>query len=235
MALLVRADGTAWIADTGLGDGFTDPLPLRPGHHTQGPFGYLVERLADGERWIGHHHWGAVPGYRMRTEPLPLSAFAPHHLRQSTSSESGFVQTLIVQRPSPTTPSPCAAPPSPPTTPAASTASSCPTRPPSRRPCPAASAFRPPPWTPPGPTPWPAPGPRPASPAGPDPPPSEPGGPPGDHAGGMHRSLERSFPLSTECCANGFFAVRGILLGSYRGPVVPAGPPALSGARGRPR
>ena len=58
-----------------------------------------MERLADGERWVGHHRWGAVPGYRMRTEPLPLSAFAPHHLRQFTSPESGFVQTLIVQRP----------------------------------------------------------------------------------------------------------------------------------------
>ncbi|MFW5416779.1 arylamine N-acetyltransferase [Nocardiopsis sp. CNT-189] len=101
LALLVRAGGTTWIADTGLGDGFTDPLPLRPGRHTQGPFTYEVERLADGEWWVGHHEWGAVPGYRMRTEPLPLSAFAPHHLRQSTSPESSFVQTLIVQRPLP--------------------------------------------------------------------------------------------------------------------------------------
>ena len=101
MALLVHLDGETWLADAGLGEGFLDPLPLRAGEHSIGPFTYTLTPEPAGTWWMGQHEWGSVSGFRMAPEPSPLAAFQEHHRRLSTDPESAFVRTLVVQRPCP--------------------------------------------------------------------------------------------------------------------------------------
>ncbi|MGI8507464.1 MAG: arylamine N-acetyltransferase family protein [Solirubrobacteraceae bacterium] len=99
MALVVQTpDGGSFIAEAGLGEGPLDPLPLRPGVVTAGAFELTIERDRSGW-WIAQHPHGSIPGFWFSRVPAALDAFQPHHLRLSTSVDSSFVQTLVVQRP----------------------------------------------------------------------------------------------------------------------------------------
>ncbi|MDA0184892.1 arylamine N-acetyltransferase [Solirubrobacter phytolaccae] len=100
MALVVDVDGSPWIADSGLGEGFMEPIPLEPGVAKVGPFAWTIELETCGTWWIGAHEWVTFPGFRMDEDPSPVSAFEPHHRRLATSPESPFVKTLVVQKPS---------------------------------------------------------------------------------------------------------------------------------------
>ena len=101
LALVVRTpDAGQFITEAGWGEGPVEPLPLAPGHHRVGAFEYGVERDGDGW-WVAQHDRGSTPGYRFGDRPAALEDFAPHHERLSTSPDSGFVQTLLVQHPYP--------------------------------------------------------------------------------------------------------------------------------------
>ncbi|GIG57634.1 arylamine N-acetyltransferase [Longispora fulva] len=97
LALLVDLDGQTWVADAGLGDGFLDPLPLRPGVHHQGAERYTIEDRGD-RWWIGLDGRTSPPGYHLRTAPLELADFDAWHQRLSTAEDSPFVRTFVVQR-----------------------------------------------------------------------------------------------------------------------------------------
>ena len=75
-----------------------EPLPVAAGRHVAGAFEFTLERDGDGW-WLGQHEYGSSPGYRFGDRPATLDDFASHHERLSTSPESGFVQTLLVQQP----------------------------------------------------------------------------------------------------------------------------------------
>ncbi|WBP85371.1 arylamine N-acetyltransferase family protein [Kitasatospora cathayae] len=100
LALTVRLDGERWLVDAGLGDGLYEPLPLREGSHTQGPFTYaLAPSTAVPGGWrFTHDPRGSFTGMDFAPEPVELSSFAAEHLRLSTSPESGFVRTLTAHR-----------------------------------------------------------------------------------------------------------------------------------------
>jgi N-hydroxyarylamine O-acetyltransferase len=102
LALVVALDGERWLADAGLGEGPVDPLPLVGGVHESpppSPLAWSLELEPDGNWWIGQHAWCSYAGFRMSAPVVELSAFDPHHERLSTSPESNFVRTLVVQRP----------------------------------------------------------------------------------------------------------------------------------------
>ena len=99
MALVVHTpDRRCFIAEAGLGEGPLDPLPLAEGTVTAGAFELSIER-DDGGWWIQQHPFGSIPGFWFSDAPAELEAFQPHHRRLSTSADSSFVQTLVVQRP----------------------------------------------------------------------------------------------------------------------------------------
>jgi N-hydroxyarylamine O-acetyltransferase len=99
LALVVRtAADEAFIAEGGWGEGPLEPLPLAEGPVTVGAFTFVVDREGDGW-WIAQHEHGASPGFRFADAPSTLADFEPFHRYQSTAPESGFVQTLLVQRP----------------------------------------------------------------------------------------------------------------------------------------
>jgi N-hydroxyarylamine O-acetyltransferase len=97
IALLVTIDGERWLADTGIGDAFLEPLPLREGSHRQGDLAYRVERL-DTVVWRVHHHpGGTVASYDLRTGPRVLTDFATPCRHLATSPDSPFVRVLVAQ------------------------------------------------------------------------------------------------------------------------------------------
>jgi N-hydroxyarylamine O-acetyltransferase len=91
-------DAGPFIADAGLGEGPLNPLPLAEGPVRAGAFELAIERECDGW-WVAQHEFGSFPGFRFSDRPATLADFQSHHLRLSTSAESNFVKTLIVQRP----------------------------------------------------------------------------------------------------------------------------------------
>jgi N-hydroxyarylamine O-acetyltransferase len=97
VALLVTIDGEGWLADTGIGDAFLEPLPLREGNHRQGELVYRLERLDAGTWRVHHHPGGTVASYDLRTEPRALGDFAAPCRHLSTSPDSPFVRVLVAQ------------------------------------------------------------------------------------------------------------------------------------------
>jgi N-hydroxyarylamine O-acetyltransferase len=98
LALVVLTPDGRFIAEAGWGEGPVAPLPLTVGRHAVAAFEYELERDGDGW-WLAQHEHGSSPGFRFDDRRASLGDFAPHHARLSTSPESGFVRTLLVQRP----------------------------------------------------------------------------------------------------------------------------------------
>ncbi|MET9540499.1 arylamine N-acetyltransferase [Streptomyces sp. NPDC006553] len=100
LALTVLLDGERWLVDTGLAGGMHDPLPLREGSYTQGPFTYaMAPSVAVPGGWrFTHDPRGSFTAMVFAPEPVELSSFAPKHDWLSTSPESGFVRVATAQR-----------------------------------------------------------------------------------------------------------------------------------------
>lgn len=93
LALVI--DG-AWIAEAGYGEGPLEPLPLRAGRHD----GWLIEPTPEGGWWIGDERpWSSGGGFTILPGVVGMDAFVEPHTRLSTSPDSSFVQTLVVQQP----------------------------------------------------------------------------------------------------------------------------------------
>ncbi|MDX3539406.1 arylamine N-acetyltransferase [Streptomyces sp. MB09-01] len=99
LALTVRIDGERWLVDTGLAGAMHEPLPLREGTYTQGPFTYaMAPSVAAPGGWrFTHDPRGAFTAMDFAPDPVELSSFAAEHVRLSTSPESGFVRVLTAQ------------------------------------------------------------------------------------------------------------------------------------------
>ena len=99
LALVVHTpDAGPFIAEAGWGEGPLDPLPLRPGPVAAGAFTFVIERDGDGW-WVGRREVVSSPGFRFADAPARLADFRTAHERLSTSADSSFVQTLVVQQP----------------------------------------------------------------------------------------------------------------------------------------
>lgn len=89
-----------WLVDVGLGDGLYEPLPLRPGEYRQGPFRYGVARspVTPGGWRLRHDPAGSFAAMDFGWPAAGLADFTAMHEYLSTSPESGFVRTAVVQR-----------------------------------------------------------------------------------------------------------------------------------------
>ncbi|MEV3858626.1 arylamine N-acetyltransferase [Streptomyces sp. NPDC050095] len=99
LALTVLLDGERWLVDTGLAGGMYEPLPLREGTYTQGPFTYGMTPstvVPGGWRFL-HDPRGAFVSMAFAPQPVDLSAFEAKHAFLSTSPESGFVRVCQAQ------------------------------------------------------------------------------------------------------------------------------------------
>jgi arylamine N-acetyltransferase len=89
-----------WLVDAGLGDGPHDPLPLHAGDHPQGPLTFRLRPsdVAPGGWRLDHDARGSFVGMDFAPGPATLDDFRERHEFLSTSPESGFVRTCILQR-----------------------------------------------------------------------------------------------------------------------------------------
>ncbi|MFK0251584.1 arylamine N-acetyltransferase [Amycolatopsis azurea] len=95
IALLVDVEGETWLADTGIGDAFLEPVPLREGTHWQGKLPYRMERL-DAGTWRMHHRpGGTVASWDIRTAPREITEFAER--ARIWPSASPYARVLVAQ------------------------------------------------------------------------------------------------------------------------------------------
>ncbi len=89
-----------WYLDAGLGDALHEPLPLMPGTYRQGPFQFgLATSDSPMADWgFQHHPLGSFSGMAFHAAPTTMKSFADRNVYLSTSTESGFVKLLTVQR-----------------------------------------------------------------------------------------------------------------------------------------
>ena len=88
-----------WFVDAGLGDALHEPMPLVAGEYAHGPFRYVFapDELVDG--WhLTHDPRGSFPGMAFRGDTASIDDFAGWNEHLSTSPDSGFVKTFVVQR-----------------------------------------------------------------------------------------------------------------------------------------
>lgn len=96
LVLLVDLD-RPWVADTGFGDGFLDPVPLAEGEFSQLGLTYRLER--SGARWQFHNQpWGGAAGFDFTAEPRALADFEARCHDLQTSPESSFVRATVCER-----------------------------------------------------------------------------------------------------------------------------------------
>ena len=91
---------TPWLVDVGLGDALHEPLPLREGMYTQGPFTYALRpsEVAPGGWRLEHDRRGTFRGMDFDPASAAMSDFAERHAFLSWSPESGFVRAFVAQR-----------------------------------------------------------------------------------------------------------------------------------------
>ncbi|MGV1007248.1 MAG: arylamine N-acetyltransferase family protein [Dermatophilaceae bacterium] len=99
LALTVSVDGQTWLVDVGLGLGLHEPMPLRPGRHTQGPFTLELQRstLTDGWRLEQDPRIDVFQGVDIADATASMADFQAKHARLSTDPQSGFVAWVSVQ------------------------------------------------------------------------------------------------------------------------------------------
>ncbi|HEX3054072.1 MAG TPA: arylamine N-acetyltransferase [Aggregatilineaceae bacterium] len=85
-----------YLVDVGFGNGFLQPLLLKPGHYQQG---FLTYELAQNDtRWFFSNHQYGGPGYDFTLQPRTLHDFADKCRELQTDPESGFVRVVVCHR-----------------------------------------------------------------------------------------------------------------------------------------
>ncbi len=95
-----EAPEVGWFVDVGLGDGIHEPIPLLEGEYKQGSlvFGMRASEVTPGGWRFDHDPQGSFLGMDFAPETAVMSDFAEKHVELSTSADSGFVRTLVLQR-----------------------------------------------------------------------------------------------------------------------------------------
>jgi N-hydroxyarylamine O-acetyltransferase len=89
-----------WYIDVGLGDALHEPLPLRAGDYTQGPFRLVLAPPAGelGDWDLTHDPAGWFPGMTWSSDPASMDQFEARNQFFATSPDSSFVKVLCAAR-----------------------------------------------------------------------------------------------------------------------------------------
>ena len=97
--LVLRVDlDQPWIADTGIGDCFIEPLPMTEGEHRQDHRHFRLERLTD-DQWRLHNRAGArPPSFDFIDAPADEALLSATCHKLQNDPESMFRRYLVVQQ-----------------------------------------------------------------------------------------------------------------------------------------
>lgn len=104
LAVIVRfkqANGSdlLYLADVGLGDGPSSPVPLIEGPYDESPFSYAVEKKPWGWRFIHDKQHGSFSHFDLAMDAeATADEFIAAHEKLSTDPESSFVKVATAQR-----------------------------------------------------------------------------------------------------------------------------------------
>jgi N-hydroxyarylamine O-acetyltransferase len=98
LVLKIDLEGGPWIADLGLGDGLTEPIPLVEGPHRVAGYDFRLERL-DAAWWRLHNHdMGGAKSFDFTQEPADPARLAAVCEFLRTSPKSVFTQAVMAYR-----------------------------------------------------------------------------------------------------------------------------------------
>jgi N-hydroxyarylamine O-acetyltransferase len=102
LALTVRCvDDSWWFAEVGMSDAICEPIPLKTGRYSHGPFDYRLEEIngPHGPGWRFHHDpSGSFGGMDFYLIPARVEVIEAAHRRLSTTPDSPFTRLLSVGR-----------------------------------------------------------------------------------------------------------------------------------------
>ena len=96
-----RAHGAdlLYLADVGLGDGPSSPVPLIEGPYDESPFSYAIEKKPWGWRFIHDKQHGSFSHFDLASDAeATADDFIATHQKLSTDPESSFVKVATAQR-----------------------------------------------------------------------------------------------------------------------------------------
>lgn len=96
LVLLANLDKT-FVVDTGFGDGFLHPIPLKESVFTERGFEFKLEKLDDGHWRFHNHKFGGAPSFDFKTAPADETQLTNQCQHLQASEESPFVMVLIAQ------------------------------------------------------------------------------------------------------------------------------------------
>lgn len=95
LILLVQLE-QPYLVDVGFGNGFLQPIPLRPGRYRQN---FLTYELSQNDtHWCFTNHQYGGPGYDFTLQPHAFHDFADKSCELQTNPESGFVRVVVCHR-----------------------------------------------------------------------------------------------------------------------------------------
>ena len=98
LVLKVDLDDEPWIADVGLGDGLTEPIPMAEGVHHVAGYDFRLERL-DARWWRLHNHdMGGAKSFDFTLEPADPARLGAVCQFLRTSPHSIFTQAVLAYR-----------------------------------------------------------------------------------------------------------------------------------------
>jgi N-hydroxyarylamine O-acetyltransferase len=98
LALLVRVDGTQWLADVGFGSSLAEPIPLATGEHAHRPFTVGLAETSDGHWRFSEYSGGDPFSFDFRAEPADEALLAEKCRWQASAADSNFVLNFVAQK-----------------------------------------------------------------------------------------------------------------------------------------
>ena len=98
LVLITELEGKKLIVDTGFGDGFAEPIPLRAHDFNQRGFDFRLEQIDDRYWRLNNHAHGGAPSFDFTLEPADETLLDSQCQYLQTSEESPFIMAFICQR-----------------------------------------------------------------------------------------------------------------------------------------
>ena len=98
LVLLTELNNQTWVVDTGFGDGFFEPIPLKQHTFNQRGFEFDLSQTDDNYWRLKNHQHGGAPDFDFSTVPADENLLAEQCQFLQTNEESPFVLAMVCQR-----------------------------------------------------------------------------------------------------------------------------------------
>jgi len=97
LVLLVKLEGTQWVVDAGMGDGFIEPIELKAGRFQQRGFDMRLELQEDGYWRFHNQPFGGAPSFDFTADTADGALLDTQCQWLQVHEDSPFVRALVLQ------------------------------------------------------------------------------------------------------------------------------------------